>query len=163
MAKARLPTLLLLGLLAACARTPRPTVVTVHTVEAYGWAFVEGSREEPARLAYGVPNSDDVVLVIRCAAPRHPAQVLYLTGADRLRAPILQLAAAGRELRLPAFTAVSEEGVDVIARADRLAPVLDLLGAGGEARVWAGGASASLTRNGWHAAVTAFRAACPSA
>ncbi|EJL31086.1 hypothetical protein PMI01_02894 [Caulobacter sp. AP07] len=107
-----LSVLLALGL-AGCASQQA-------TVPGYVWAYMQDPGEGP-KLAYGRPDSDEVLLMMTCAAP--PGRVtLTATGLD---GPLLTVSSGGQVTRLPATTAPGL-GEDALLQAvtDRDTPVL---------------------------------------
>jgi hypothetical protein len=107
-----LAVLLALGL-AGCASQQA-------AVPGYAWAFMQDPGEGP-KLAYGRPSSDEVLLMMTCAAT--PGRVtLTATG---LTGPLLTVSSGGQTTRLAATTApgLGEDGL-LQAVADRDAPVL---------------------------------------
>jgi hypothetical protein len=69
----------------------------------YGWNYMDSAEEGP-KLAYGQPNSDDVVLMMACA-PRASAVTLTATG---LSGDEIALASGHVVTRLKAGTAPSD-------------------------------------------------------
>ena len=144
-----LAVLLALGL-AGCA-SQRPAM------PGYAWAFMDAPGEGP-KLAYGRPSSDEVLLMMTCAAT--PGRVtLTATG---LTGPQLAVSSGGQVTRLPA-TATPGLGEDSLlqAVADRDTPVLSNFRRTGDLAILHGD-----TRHGVAAApadrgkVKAFFAAC---
>ncbi|WP_165188540.1 hypothetical protein [Caulobacter soli] len=98
----------------------------------YAWSYMDNADEGP-KLAYGRPNSDDVVMMMACA-PRASAVTLTATG---LTGDQIALASGHKVTRLKARTAASamndgvlqaQTSVDASAlRAFRRTGDLDLL------------------------------------
>ncbi len=66
-----LPLLAALACLSACAAKPTapgaPALTIAHDRD---WIFVSGDKTEPVKLAYGLPNSDDIDLMLWCRSAR---------------------------------------------------------------------------------------------
>ncbi|HWW24683.1 MAG TPA: hypothetical protein VNZ85_02170 [Caulobacter sp.] len=75
----------------------------------YGWNYMNNAGEGP-KLAYGRPNSDDVVMMLACA-PRASGLTLTTTG---LAGGEIALASGGSVTRLKARTAASDMGSGVL-------------------------------------------------
>lgn len=82
--------------LAGCAHEKTQT-------DAYRWSYLEPDQDAP-RLAYGMPNSDDVVLLIRCQPGQDQVDVsaLGLSGSE------IVLTSGQTESRFPAETLEDE-------------------------------------------------------
>ncbi|HJV41605.1 hypothetical protein [Caulobacter sp.] len=91
-------------------------------LDGYRWAYLEEDQDAP-RLAYGRPNSDDVVLMISC----RPGQDQVDVSAAGLSGGELVLASGRAESRFKAARvedAMSQEGL-LEARGTTSAPALD--------------------------------------
>ncbi|TCS14578.1 hypothetical protein [Caulobacter sp. BK020] len=75
----------------------------------YGWNYMNNVGEGP-KLAYGRPNSDDVVMMLACA-PRASSLTLTATG---LAGGEIALASGGSVTRLKAQPAASDMGGGVL-------------------------------------------------
>jgi hypothetical protein len=75
----------------------------------YGWNYMNSPAEGP-KLAYGRPNSDDVVMMLACA-PRASAVTLTATG---LAGGEIALASGRSVTRLKAQAAASDMGEGVL-------------------------------------------------
>lgn len=124
----------------------------------YGWSYLEGGAEVP-RLAYGRPDSDDVVLMISCLPGRDRVDV----SAAGLSGGELVLASGRAESRFPAAKvddALDETGLlEASGRAD--APALEGFRKSGDLALLAGGKRHSLAAgNADREYVKAFFSAC---
>lgn len=118
----------------ACAAPRPPPAPTTG----FDWFFqVEG---EVGELAYGVPESDEILLHLECR--RTGEHVLVSRPASLGSRPEIVLSAAGVEpTRLPAVAVTSQThaGVDLQAKVPIGAPILDAFRNGGWLGVQAGG------------------------
>ena len=117
--------------LAACAHPMAP--VATGPEMAWSLSHAEG---EGAKLAYGQPQTDNVVLMLTCA-PRSGAVQVSMTAPAGLGAEALRLSSGGRSARLAGQSAPSGLGdgllVEGEARADD--PVLARFAQSGELAV----------------------------
>lgn len=61
--------------LAGCTTTHiAPPAPAVLSDASKNWFYAPASKDEPAKLAYGQPNSDDIDLMLWCAAARRQVQ-----------------------------------------------------------------------------------------
>ncbi len=102
-------------------RRPRPTALLLaltlggltlsgcaydrSSQQGYAWNYMDSAEEGP-KLAYGAPDSDDVVMMMACA-PRASAVTLTATG---LPGGQIALASGRNVTRLKAETAASDMG-----------------------------------------------------
>jgi hypothetical protein len=110
-------------------------------VAGYQWAYLAETGEEP-RLAYGRPNSDDVVLMMRC----HPGRDHIAISAVGLSGGELVLASGRGESRFGAARiddAMSEGGL-IEARGSAKAPALEGFRKSGDLALLSGGERHSL-------------------
>lgn len=150
----RLPLLAALSLsalLAACATTPPPKPLTQGRG---AWSYVGPGRTEPAKLAYGSPNSDDVGLMLLCAQP----QVRIWLPSPPV-APPRQIAL--RSGKAHGVYPLKSDG-DAVLQASMPAadPVLDAFATSGE--LVADSTRLDARAANERAAVRAFRGACPA-
>ena len=114
----RIVALIALGLAATLAGCAHEKVA----LDGYRWAYLEDGAEAP-RLAYGRPNSDDVVLMISC----RPGQDQVDVSAVGLSGGEIVLASGRTESRFSAAKvddALSQGGL-LEARGKASAPALD--------------------------------------
>jgi hypothetical protein len=139
------------ALLAACATTPPPKPLTQGRG---AWSFAPANRSEPAKLAYGIPNSDDVGLMLLCAPPRVKIWLSQPAAAPPKRIALRSGKAHG-------VYALSPEGEALLqAFMPAADPVLDAFAASGE--LIADQTRLDARAPGERAAVRAFRGACPA-
>jgi hypothetical protein len=78
--RSSLTTLFAVAFLSACATkgtAARPSLRATRD-----WNFEPANRDEPAKLAYGQPYTDDVDLVLWCDAPKHEVRATPVGGDD---------------------------------------------------------------------------------
>ena len=93
-------SLVALGALAACAHESPPPAVGM------AWSLTS-TPEEGAKLAYGAPDTDNLVLMLTCLPKSGEVQV-WLMGADAANPGALVLSSGERTARIPARR--SEDG-----------------------------------------------------
>lgn len=118
--------------LCACAQPTAP---------GYAWSYQQ-DEHEGAKLAYGAPSSDDVVLMMTCAPGS--GRVLLSAISEGSRNDIVLASAGGRD-RFTGATAPSELGGALVeAEAPASARALDGFARTGDLAMMAGGEQVSL-------------------
>lgn len=85
---------------AGCATTPTVSPVQTTTgITSKNWFYAAATKDEPAKLAFGEPNSDDIDLMIWCAMARHEAQFTPV-GPDEASFKHMTLSSGGQTLDL---------------------------------------------------------------
>ncbi|MCI3134891.1 hypothetical protein [Phenylobacterium aquaticum] len=150
----RLPLLAALSLsalLAACATTPPPKPLSQGRG---AWSFAPANRSESAKLAYGIPNSDDVGLMLLCAQPR-----VKIWMSQPAAAPPKKIAL--RSGKAHGVYPLAPEGEALLqATMPAADPVLDAFAASGE--LIADQTRLDARAANERAAIRAFRGACPA-
>lgn len=126
------------------------------------WAYIAPSNEEPARLAYGVDDSDEIGIVFICdrAKDRVEFMIPAVEGPD---VPAMELRSGGASRR---FEALVPEELDfddfVHFRADRRDPVLAAFSATGKIALnpYGGFVSHDARTSAEQAAVAIFAKVC---
>jgi hypothetical protein len=126
--------------------------------DAYHWAYLEGGADAP-RLAYGRPDSDDVVLMISCRPGRDQVDLsaVGLDGGD------IVLASGKTESRFTAARVQDALSQDALLEASgrASAPALDGFRRSGDLAILAKGQSHSLAAGSAdRGSVKAFFKAC---
>jgi hypothetical protein len=125
---------------AACAHPMTPTAPGPEM----SWSLTE-AEGEGAKLAYGEPQTDNVLLMLSCE-PRSGEVWVSMTAPEGTGAKAVRLSSGGRSTRLPGESAPSGFGdgllVEAPARADD--PVLTRFAEGGELAVAVGARRATL-------------------
>lgn len=141
------------ALLAACATTtpPRPMAQGRGA-----WTYSNAGRTEAAKLTYGVPNTDNVGLMLLCAQPRVK---VWLPTPDHAPPRRIALRSGKAHGAYPLAAGPKGDGV-LEASMPAADPVLDAFAASGE--LIADNTRLDARAATERAAVRAFRGACPA-
>jgi hypothetical protein len=132
----------LLSLIASCALSACAHQTVPEAMPGMAWSLnqVEG---EGLKLAFGAPNSDNVLLMLQCR-PRSGEVVVWLTGADANgRAPVL-IRSGPTAARVAARQEAQPEGELIEARLAASDPILQSFARTGELAVEANGRRTAL-------------------
>ncbi|HYG27176.1 MAG TPA: hypothetical protein VD906_09730 [Caulobacteraceae bacterium] len=125
--------------LSGCASNAAP-------VSGYAWSYqqIEGEGE---KLAYGAPNSDDVVMMMTCEPGS--GRVIMSALVDQMRDQLV-LASGGEQRAYPAIGGTSELDGGAVVEAEGLVdrPVLDRFARTGELAMLTGRERVSLAARG---------------
>jgi len=137
--------------LAACAHE-------TTSASNYAWSYQQ-NEYEGAKLAYGAPSSDDVLLMMTCAP--HSGRVQLSAITDAAQNDIVLTSGKGRD-RFTGAAAPSEFGGAIVeAEAQARAPSLDRFARTGDLAMMAGAQKVSLAASGAaHAGVKQFFETC---
>ena len=126
----------LLGLIASCTLAACAHQTAPQATTGMAW-FLDATESEGAKLAFGAPSSDNVLLMMTCK-PRSGAVQVSLMGFEGGRAPSLQLASGGAVARLAAQSAPGLHAPILEATARASDPVLASFARTGQLAVGAG-------------------------
>lgn len=151
------PTALLALTLAACSTVAPPKPAPKGPAGAGAWAFAPASREESAKLGYGVEGTDSVGLMLRCAQPRVRLEIFPTEGHAPRRIVLQSGKARGA---YPLARPKDDDGYPILeALMNAADPVLEAFVATGQ--LIADGVNLDARTGAERTAIRAFRGACP--